>query len=98
MKQIILLSLFFSTLLFCNSSFGQKSKDDYSSKIDSLIQVTNPRGFNGVILITKEGKTKYSKASGYSDIEKKTPLTLKDNFRIQSNSKQITAVLVLKEV
>lgn len=98
MKQIIVLILFLSTLFFNNSGFGQKSKDDYSSKIDSLIKTTSPRSFNGVILITKDGKTAYSKTIGYSDIEKKTPLTLKDNFRIQSNSKQITAVLVLKEV
>jgi D-alanyl-D-alanine carboxypeptidase len=98
MNRTIALSLFFTTLFLINNSLGQQSKDDYSPKIDSLIQTKNPRGFNGVILITKDGKTKYSKASGYSDIEEKTPLALMDNFRIQSNSKQITAVLVLKEV
>jgi len=98
MKQICrLLVLFFATtLLSCNSS-GQP-KDDYSAKIDSLIKTTNPRKFNGVVLITQNGKTKYEKAFGYSNIEKKTPLTVKDNFIIMSNSKQITAVLILREV
>ena len=72
--------------------------DDYSAKIDSLIRTTNPRKFNGVILINQSGKEKYSKAFGYSNFENNTPITLQDNFRIQSNSKQITAVLVLKEV
>ena len=72
--------------------------DDYTLKIDSLIQTKNPRQFNGVILITKNGDTQYSKAFGYSDFEQKTHLSLDDNFRIQSNSKQITAVLILKEV
>ncbi len=72
--------------------------DDYSAKIDSLIQTSNPRKFNGVVFITQNGKTKYSKAYGYSNFESKTPITLDDNFRIQSNSKQITAVLALKEV
>lgn len=97
MRQVFKLLSFFSAIISINcNSYGQKN-DDYSSKIDSLIQTINPRGFNGVILITKDGKTKYSKTSGYSDIEKKAPFTLKDNFRIQSNSKQITAVLVLKE-
>lgn len=91
------LTLIFSILYFSSNSYGQL-KDDYSAKIDSLIQTTSPRNFNGVILITQKGKTKYSKVFGYSDIENKIPLTIKDNFRIQSNSKQITAVLILKEV
>ncbi|WP_205711432.1 serine hydrolase domain-containing protein [Janthinobacterium lividum] len=72
--------------------------DDYTAKIDHLIQQTSPRPFNGVVLITQHGKTKYSKAFGYSDFENKTPLTPEDNFRIMSNSKQITAVLILREV
>lgn len=81
-----------------NRSKNTSIVDDYSTKIDSLIQTTNPRKFNGVILITKNGETVYSKAQGYSNFENKTPISLADNFRIQSNSKQITAVLILKEV
>lgn len=98
MKQIFKF-LIFSFLLFfsIHSSYGQL-KDDYSTKIDSLIQTISPRSFNGVILITAKGKIKYSKAFGYSNFENKIPLTTKDNFRIQSNSKQVTAVLILKEV
>lgn len=91
------LTFIFSLILTSCNSYGQQ-KDNYSAKIDSLIQTTNPRSFNGVILITQNGKTKYSKAFGYSDFENKVPLTLKDKFRIQSNSKQITAVLILREV
>lgn len=99
MRQLIRLITLFSTILLIHyNGYGQKTIDDYSSKIDSLIQTTNPRRFNGVILITQKGKTKYSKTIGYSDFEKRIPLTLKDNFRIQSNSKQITAVLILIEV
>lgn len=98
MNQIAkLLSLFIVTLLASGNTNAQK-KDNYSSKIDSLIKTTNPRSFNGVILITQKGKTKYKNAFGYSNIEKKTLLTTSDNFIIMSNSKQITAVLVLKEV
>jgi D-alanyl-D-alanine carboxypeptidase len=99
MKQFIRIFALISTALLIHyNSYGQKVNDDYSAKIDSLIQTTNPRIFNGVILITQNGKIKYSKTSGYSDIENKVKLTLQDNFRIQSNSKQITAVLILKEV
>ena len=86
----------------CNTPSGSNQRlglnDDYSARIDSLIQTTSPRSFNGVILITQNGETKYSKEYGYSNIEKQTPISLNDNFRIQSNSKQITAVVILKEV
>jgi D-alanyl-D-alanine carboxypeptidase len=87
----------FSILCASHTACGQKV-DDYAAKIDSLIQTTKPRVFNGVILITQKGKTIYSKVHGYSNFEQKIPLKLNDNFRIQSNSKQITAVLILKEV
>jgi CubicO group peptidase (beta-lactamase class C family) len=91
------LPFFLLALLHSINSSGQQ-KADYSSKIDSLLKAKNPRIFNGIIWITKKGKTKYLKTYGYSNFETKTPFTLKDNFRIQSNSKQITAVLILKEV
>ncbi|WP_257957503.1 serine hydrolase domain-containing protein [Parapedobacter tibetensis] len=90
--------LLYVCLSLSNShSYGQVT-DNYAAKIDSLMQTASPRAFNGVILITQNGKIKYSKAHGYSNFEDKTPITIKDNFRIQSNSKQITAVLILKEV
>ena len=80
----------------CNS-FGQKITN-YSTKIDSLIKTTNIRKFNGVILVTENGKIKYSKSYGFKNFEKKTELNIDDQFEIMSNSKQITAVLILKEV
>ena len=98
MKQPLkYLTLFFVIISLSFNSFGQ-GKDDYSARIDSLIKTTSPRSFSGVILITQKGKTKYKNAFGYSDFEKKTLLTTQDNFIIMSNSKQITAVLILKEV
>lgn len=72
--------------------------DDYSTRINKLINSTNPRFFNGVVHISKGGETKYLKEYGYSNFEDKTPISVKDKFRIMSNSKQITAVLILKEV
>ncbi len=101
MKHIYL-QLLFGILLSCsnvnkNNNNG-KLINDYTIKIDSLIQTTSLRSFNGVILIKQKDKTKYSKVYGYSNFENKTPISIKDNFRIQSNSKQITAVLILREV
>ncbi|MHC0441497.1 serine hydrolase domain-containing protein [Flavobacterium sp. 3-210] len=91
------LSLFSLIFLFSNcNSFAQK-KEKYAAQIDSLIQNTSPI-FNGVILISKNGKTLYSKAKGVSNFETKKPLKLDSQFEIMSNSKLITAVLILLEV
>jgi D-alanyl-D-alanine carboxypeptidase len=88
-----------ATAILCIScnSFGQK-KDNYPAKIDSLVQSTNPRSFNGVIFIQQNGKTMYAKAYGYSDAETKTPLKITDRFSTMSIAKQITATLILQEV
>jgi CubicO group peptidase (beta-lactamase class C family) len=91
------LSFVFLPCLISSNSYAQQT-NDFSSKIDRLLQAKNPRGFNGIIWITKKGKTKYLKTHGYSNFETKAPFTLKDNFRIQSLSKQITAAIVLREV
>jgi D-alanyl-D-alanine carboxypeptidase len=98
MKLLFRISYFITILLLssCNS-FGQQ-KDNYSTQIDSLIKTTNIRRFSGVILITQNGKIKYSKAYGYANFDKKSPIKLDDQFEIMSNTKQITAVLLLKEV
>lgn len=100
-KLLILIATF--SMISCGNTEkkGKPEKelnDDYSLRIDSLIKRTSPRFFNGVILITKNGKTKYLREYGYSDFENKIPISIKDKFRIMSNSKQITAVLTLKEV
>ncbi len=86
-------------VLFLSSchSFAQQ-KDNYSAKIDSLIKVTSPRSFNGVVYIQQNGKTKYSKAFGYSNFNTKEPLKISDRFSTMSIAKQVTAVLVLTEV
>jgi CubicO group peptidase (beta-lactamase class C family) len=57
---------------------------------------SSPLTFNGVVLVSQKGKIQYLKANGYRDVEKKIPLKTDDQFEIMSNSKQITAVLVLQ--
>ncbi|MET2984386.1 serine hydrolase domain-containing protein [Aureibaculum conchae] len=105
MKYIIKASFLMIALFIfsCNNRENRSKRvkeiaEDYSIRIDSLIKTTSPRFFNGVILITKNGETKYLKEYGYSDFENKTPISIEDKFRIMSNSKQVTAVLILKEV
>ena len=81
----------------CSATEENQAKPDWAQDIDALIETEDPRRFNGVILITKNGKTQYLKSHGFADFGGQIPLSIDDNFRIQSNSKQITAVLVLRE-
>ncbi len=92
MKYIVLLITFLNSTIL---TFGQQN--NIEKQIDSLIEVKTTRPFNGIILIAKKGKINYSKLYGYSDLDKKEPLKLNDQFVIGSISKQFTAVLVLRE-
>ncbi|WP_343694916.1 serine hydrolase domain-containing protein [Flavobacterium sp.] len=90
---------FFSLILLfsgCNS-FAQK-KDNYSAQIDSVVINSTSPVFNGVVLISKNGKTLYSAAKGFANFETKKPLMIDSQFEIMSNSKQVAAVLLLLEV
>ncbi|MBE0392920.1 serine hydrolase [Flavobacterium sp. PL002] len=85
-------------LLFIHCNLFAQKKNNYAASVDSLIKTTDIRNFNGVIAIAENGIVKYTKAYGFSNLEKKTPLKMQDNFEIMSNSKQITAALLLREV
>ncbi|MFC5873574.1 CubicO group peptidase, beta-lactamase class C family [Chryseobacterium arachidis] len=87
--------LFFLVLYF--SFFYSFAQTNYVFEIDSLLKVKEPRMFNGVVLITKNGKPQYSRAYGFKKINNPAPLQQNDQFEIMSNTKQVTAVLILKE-
>lgn len=93
MKYILLLLFFLKISIV---AFGQLN--NIKNHIDSLILTKTSKPFNGIILISEKGQTKYLKIYGYSDIDKKEPLNLNDQFVIGSISKQFTAVLVLREI
>ena len=90
---LVVLSQFIS----CSNIFAQ-NEDNYTFKIDSLLNTKAERLFNGVVLITQNGIIKYSKVVGYSNFYNQKPLKFENQFEIMSNSKLITAVLILKEV
>ena len=92
MKYTLFLLFFFKATIV---TFGQQKIID--KQIDSIISTKTTKPFNGVILVSQNGQTKYSKTFGYSDIDKKEPLKLNSQFVIGSISKQFTAVLVLRE-
>lgn len=92
------MKLFFTltvSLLLSISIKAQKTSL-YSKKIDSIITATTPLSFNGVVLVSQNRKAKYLKANGYKDFEKREVLKTNDQFEIMSNSKQVTAVLILQ--
>lgn len=89
--------LIFSAFLFSILSFGQIS-NDLQMKIDSLVQIENPRKFNGIVLITQKEKPVYIKKHGFADLESEISLKADDKFIIMSNSKLFTSVLVLQQV
>lgn len=97
-KPMTTTKLFFTLALSTLLSVCGKSQKTvpYSKKIDSIITTSTPLNFNGVVLVSQNGKTKYLKANGYKDFDKKTALKSNDQFEIMSNSKQITAVLTLQ--
>lgn len=84
-------------LLSCNATKVVEQRQLFS-KIDSLIQTKTPRTFNGIVLITKNGKNIYEKAYGFSNVENQIKLDLDDKFSSMSIAKQITATLILIEV
>lgn len=65
----------------------------YSIEIDSLVKKNN---FNGVISIYKDSVKVYEKRNGFRDFKQKKPFAENDVFAIASNSKQITASLILR--
>lgn len=91
MKRIIILVFSF----LANIAFAQTH---LQSKIDSLLNLKQPRSFNGVVFVSQNGKTVYQKAVGIAKSKNNELLKPNSKFVLLSNSKQITAVLILREV
>lgn len=91
MKKSIL--LVFS--LFANIALAQTN---LQAKIDSFLHLNQPRAFNGVVLVSQNGKTLYQNALGLAKSKNNELLKPNSKFVLLSNSKQITAVLILRQV
>jgi len=88
----------FLLLLFTWSKATGQQTHDYITRIDSLLNTSNVRPFNGVVLIAQKGKQYYAKAYGYANSYTKRPLQMNDAFSSMSIAKQVTATLILQEV
>jgi len=83
--------------LLCLLYLQAQAQENYQFKIDSLLTATHSKGmFNGVALVTNNGKIILQKAYGLSEIDPETPLTINNQFYIGSLTKQFTAVLILQ--
>lgn len=87
------LMVIFIALHFCNFTSGQSF-----SKIDSIInkEIDEHRVAGGTALIIHEGRVKYNKAFGFSDIAAQKKMETHSIFRIASQTKAIVSVGLLQ--
>ncbi|WP_289060706.1 serine hydrolase domain-containing protein [uncultured Zobellia sp.] len=76
---------------------GQDKDEPYTDLIANVDSIISKSEFNGVVSISSGLVNIYTKAIGYSDLEERIPMELKNQFVIGSIGKQITAVLILRE-
>nr|WP_305050784.1 serine hydrolase domain-containing protein [Elizabethkingia bruuniana] len=75
---------------------AQQGQNIIKNKIDSLLDTETIKPFNGVILVSLNGKNLYLNTKGYSNLKYKTPLKTDDQFISGSIGKQFTSALVLQ--
>lgn len=83
-------------ILFSISCTTTKPTDLLTSKLDDILKQESTKPFNGVVLITQNGKRIYQKVIGFADLETKDPLKIESEFIVGSISKQFTATLILQ--
>lgn len=95
MKSWIFVAILILTSCGNSKEIASSKRDDpFKNEIESILVETN---FNGVVLIAQGNQIMAQFARGKSDISANTTILMDDQFVIGSISKQITAVLVLRE-
>ena len=87
-----------------NDSVSQIRKEIHADEKARLLKEVfrlkvQATGLNACVLVAQKGQIIYENCYGYSDISKKTPLTLNSAFQLASVSKTLTAgaILLLKD-
>jgi CubicO group peptidase (beta-lactamase class C family) len=79
------------------SLIDSSAKEKYAGQIEeSYRNILGKRGFNGSILVAKNGQILFEDYQGYYDIKSKAPITPTTPFHIASTSKTFTAMAILK--
>lgn len=92
MNKIATLSAVFAFSAVFAQSFNTQKMNSFMQALDQN------RKFMGTVAVAENGKTVYSNAFGYADVENKIKNTPETRFRIGSISKTFTSVLVMKAV
>ncbi|MDA3942824.1 MAG: serine hydrolase [Bacteroidetes bacterium] len=94
MKRILCL------IVLLGLALGVQSQQTFeSAKADSLLQLLQDnQRWMGAVMLRKNGEIVYQKAIGMSDMESDIPNTTQTRFRIGSQTKTFTAVMILQLV
>ena len=70
-----------------------------SAALLSVVERAQAAGsFSGVVVVARDGKVSFVKAVGFADRERRVPMTASTVFRLASQTKQVTALLIMQEV
>ena len=68
---------------------------DIAFRLDTLFAKMSASGFNGAVIVAKDGEIIYQKAFGYADKKNNIPVSDTTSFQLASVSKVITATAVM---
>lgn len=81
------------------AAMSKKEKEKYHDAVESFLNASLLKaGFNGGILVAKNGEVVYERYVGYKDMATKDSLTAETPLQIASTSKTFTAAAILKLV
>src|ERR1700710_3042941 len=83
----------FLCLYFCLSALCQVPIKQFDTMFHKQFPDYGP---GAAVLMTRDGKVLYERAFGMANLEQGLPMKMTDVFRIGSNTKQFTAVAILK--
>ena len=69
---------------------------ELGQKLDAHMKGHAAEGFNGVLLVARDGRIVISKGYGYADLKNKVPFTSETVFDIGSITKQFTAAAIMR--
>ena len=82
--------------LFTMISFLGYGQQDIGKSIDEYLKRTEPLGFSGAIIVSKDGKTILNEGYGYANRDNKKKNASTSVFSTGSVSKQFTAAAIMK--